>query len=140
MKILALDIGDRWTGTALSDALGMFAQPYKTIETTALNEFIKETITQEQIKTIIIGYPRTLRGTESEQTKKTKIIAAELNQSFPSIEWTFWDERLTSKQAEKLKKTKTKEEKRISHSIAAAFILTGYLEHLYFQKNQYNKH
>lgn len=134
MKILALDVGDRWTGTALSDALCMFAQPYQTIETTRLTVFIQEIINKEPIKTIVIGYPRTLRGTESEQTKKVKLIAEELKQSFPSIEWILWDERLTSKQAEKLKKTKTKEEKIISHSIAAAFILTGYLDYIHFQK------
>jgi len=134
MKILALDVGDRWTGTALSDVLCMFAQPYQTIETTRLTVFIQEIINKEPIKTIVIGYPRTLRGTESEQTKKVKLIAEELKQSFPSIEWILWDERLTSKQAEKLKKTKTKEEKIISHSIAAAFILTGYLDYIHFQK------
>lgn len=134
MKILALDIGDRWTGTALSDALCMFAQPYKTIETTTLNEFIREAIAKESIKTIVVGYPRTLRGTESEQTRKIKVIATALNQAFPSIEWVLWDERLTSKHAAKLKKTKTKEEKIVSHSIAAAFILTSYLDHLDFKK------
>ncbi len=134
MKILALDIGDRWTGSALSDALCMFARPYKTIETAKLKEFIKETIDQEPIKTIVIGYPQTLRGTESEQTRKIKTIATDLKQSFRLVNWIWWDERLTSKQAKKLKKTKTKEEKRFLHAIAAAFILTGYLEHLHFQK------
>jgi len=134
MKILALDIGDRWTGSALSDVLGMLARPYKTIKTANLKEFIIETRKQESINTIVIGYPQTLRGTESEQTKKTKTIATDLKQSFPTIDWVFWDERLTSKQAAKLKKTKTKEEKLLSHAIAAAFILTGYLEYLQFKK------
>jgi len=134
MKILALDIGDRWTGSALSDVLRMFARPYKTIETDKLKKFITETMDQEPIKTIVIGYPQTLRGTESEQTRKIKTIATDLKQSFKLVNWVWWDERLTSKQAKKLKKIKTKEEKRLSHSIAAAFILTGYLEHLHFQK------
>jgi len=134
MKILALDIGDRWTGSALSDPLGMFAHPHKTVQTENLKKFIKKTIDEEQVKTIVIGYPRTLRGTESEQTKKIKIIAVSLEQSFNSINWVMWDERFTSKQAAKLKKVKNKEEKRLLHAIAAAFILTGYLEHLYFRK------
>jgi len=33
MKTLGLDVGNVWTGTALSDSLGMFAQPHKTVET-----------------------------------------------------------------------------------------------------------
>ncbi len=134
MKILALDIGDRWTGSALSDPLCMFARPYKTVQTAELKEFIKKIIDQEQIKTIVVGYPQTLRGTESEQTKKIKTIAVDLEQSFSSMNWIMWDERFTSKQAAKLKKVKSKEEKRLLHAIAAAFILTGYLEHLYFKK------
>ena len=134
MKILALDIGDRWTGSALSDPLCMLARPHKTVQTATLKEFIKETIDQEQIKTIVIGYPQTLRGTESEQTKKIKAIAVDLEQSFSGVDWIMWDERFTSKQAEKLKKVKSKEEKRLLHAIAAAFILTGYLDHLYFKK------
>ena len=138
MKILALDIGDRWTGSALSDPLCMFAHPYKTVQTVELKEFIKKIIDQEQVKTIVIGYPQTLRGTESEQTKKIITIAADLEQSFSTIDWVMWDERFTSKQAKKLKKVKNKEEKRLLHTIAAAFILTGYLDHLYFKKETIN--
>jgi len=62
------------------------------------------------------------------------MLSADLKKSFQLVNWVWWDERLTSKQAKKLKKTKTKEEKRLLHAIAAAFILTGYLEHLHFQK------
>lgn len=135
MKILALDIGDQWTGSALSDPLCIFAQPHKTVQTGLLKPFIQELIEQENIKTVVIGYPQTLRGTQSEQTKKIMKIAKNLEQSFQAIKWVLWDERFTSKQAEKFKKPKKKEQKGLSHSIAAALILTGYLEHLYFKKN-----
>jgi len=132
-KILALDIGDQWTGTALSDQLGFTAKPYGTVPTKELDDFIARTIEKEQLKSIVIGYPITLRGTESEQTKKITAKKKQLEMLFPSVSWQLWDERLTSKQAAEIKKAKTKQEKIESHSIAAAVILRSYLEYLYQQ-------
>ncbi len=134
MKILALDIGDRWIGSALSDPIGFFASPYQTVELPKLNTFLTDTIAKEEIQTIIIGYPKTLRGTESEQTKKVVAHAERLKAAFPEINFVLWDERLSSQQAAKLKQAKTKEDKLKSHSIAAAFILMTYLDFLNMQK------
>lgn len=134
MKILALDIGDRWIGVAISDALGMFARPLTTVEAHQLNDFLAKTLEQEPVKTVVVGYPKTLRGTESEQTKKIVATADQLKQQFTAVAWVLWDERMTSKQAGQLKKTKTKEEKLKSHALAAAFILQSYLDYLHMQK------
>ncbi len=128
MKILALDIGDRHTGIAISDALAIVARPLTTVSTTKLQAFIQELLIKEKIVTIVIGYPKTLRGTISEQTKKIEIVKEELSKQFPIVEWVLWDERLTSKQAARLKKIQTKEDKLQSHAIAAALILSSYLE------------
>lgn len=128
MKILALDLGDKHVGTAISDALGMFARPYQTTSADQLTAFLTQLFTKETIETIIIGYPRTLRGTKSEQTLKVEQHKLELEQLFPEKKFIFWDERLTSKSAEQHKKIKTKEDKLNSHSIAAAIILSGYLD------------
>ncbi len=70
MKIAALDLGDRWIGTAISDASCILARPLKTIEKDTLFVFIEHLLQDEKISEIVIGYPKTLRGTESEQTKK----------------------------------------------------------------------
>jgi len=139
MKILALDIGDRWTGVAISDALGMFARPLTTVESHQLNTFLTTTLAQEPINTVVVGYPKTLRGTESEQTKKIVAFTEQLKKQFSSVAWVLWDERLTSKQAEQLKRTKTKEEKQKSHALAAAFILQSYLDYLDMQKPNLQK-
>lgn len=135
MKILGLDIGDRWTGVAISDELGMFARPYNTIETQHLSDFLKKIITEESISTVVVGYPKTLKGTESEQTQKIIRIMEQLKKKFPKTTWQLWDERLTSQQASKIKKARTKEEKRESHSIAAALILGSYLDRLAYKRN-----
>ncbi len=128
MKILALDIGDAWTGTALSDALGMFAKPYQTAQTENLSSFLNDLFAKERIQTIVIGYPRTMRGTSSDQTKKVEDAKIKLEKEFPNKQFLLWDERLSSKRADALKKAHTKEDKIKSHSIAAAFILESYLQ------------
>ncbi|HLJ31904.1 MAG TPA: Holliday junction resolvase RuvX [Candidatus Babeliales bacterium] len=135
MKILALDIGDRWTGVAISDPLGILPRPYDTIKTTELFTSLEKIIQKERIGTIVVGLPTTMRGTESDQTKKVIAMSETLKNLFPSLEWKMWDERLTSKQAASLKSTKTKDDKLRSHAIAAAIFLSSYLEYKRFHEN-----
>lgn len=129
MKILALDIGDRWTGVAISDPLGILPRPYDTFKTYELTSQLEKTIIKENVSTIVVGLPTTLRGTESEQTKKVREIVDNLKVHFPTISWQFWDERFTSKQAAGMKSIKTKDDKLKSHAIAAAIFLSTYLEY-----------
>ncbi|HSW74112.1 MAG TPA: Holliday junction resolvase RuvX [Candidatus Limnocylindria bacterium] len=135
MKIIALDIGDVHTGIAISDALGILARPLTTVPAPTLTSFLTDLFQQEQISTALVGYPKTLRGTISDQTKKVEVTKQELEQTFPTITWLFWDERLSSKRADTLKKNISKEEKLLSHARAAAFILTSYLDYRHFHAN-----
>lgn len=135
MKIAALDIGDQWTGVALSDSLGLLARPHETVETAQLAQYMNMIFDREPISHVVIGYPKTLKGQLSEQTKKVEAFAETLKKQFPIIEWILWDERLSSKRAESHKKNRSKEEKIRSHSVAAAFILDSYLSYLHMQKN-----
>lgn len=127
MKVLALDIGDKWTGIAISDATGMIARPYDTAETSHLEVILTDIFNKEPISKIVVGHPKTLRGTESDQTRKTITYKKKLESLYPDKKWILWDERLSSKQASSLKKTRTKNEKKRSHAIAAALILETYL-------------
>ncbi|MEX0939842.1 MAG: Holliday junction resolvase RuvX [Candidatus Babeliales bacterium] len=133
-RILCLDLGDEWTGAALSDPVGFTAKPFATVPTGQLEDFIVKAMQQENVMEVVIGYPITLRGTESLQTKKVVNKKEELEKAFPTVTFHLWDERLTSQKAQMLKKAKTKEEKLQSHSIAAAFILQSYLDYLYQKK------
>jgi putative Holliday junction resolvase len=135
MKLLALDLGDQWTGIAISDSLLFTAKPYRAVATNALNKTLSQIIAAELIKTIIIGLPITLKATESAQTSKVRTMKEKLEAAFPAINFILWDERLTSKQAAELKRVRTKEEKLHQHAIAAAFILQSYLDYLQYQKN-----
>lgn len=132
MKILALDLGDVWTGTALSDALKMFAKPYQTVKTQALIPFLEATFKEQKISTVVVGYPKTLKGTESDQTRKIVTHKEQLEKLFSSVAWVLWDERMTSKQAQVIHNKK--DDKQKVHSIAAALILETYL--LYLQIHQ----
>lgn len=133
MRILALDLGDVWVGTALSDPLKITASPYETVKRGDLDSFLKKIFTEQMIEIVVVGYPKTMgQGTESEQTKKIVAMKEQLEQTFSKVRWVLWDERLSSKRADQLRKGYSKEDKIKSHSIAAAFILQGYLDHLAF--------
>ena len=135
MKIIALDIGDRWTGIAISDPLGILARPYTTVKSNELIPFLETTLTKETISMIVVGLPTTMRGTQSDQTKKIIETTQDLEKTFPTVQWKLWDERLTSKMAAKIKSAKTKEEKLHSHAVAAALILSSYLEYKRMNEN-----
>lgn len=128
MRILALDVGNAWTGTALSDPLKMFAKPYTTVARAELETFLETCIPEQKVDTVVVGYPKTMRGTESQQTKETIELKEKLEKKFNSIKWILWDERLSSKQATTIKRPKNKADKLEQHSIAAAIILQTYLQ------------
>ncbi len=124
---MALDLGDAWVGTALTDPLRFFAKPYKTVATDQLETFLQETFAKEKISIVVVGYPKTMQGTESDQTRLVVATKEKLEAMFPAQQWVLWDERLSSKQARTMKNPKNKAEKLEQHSIAAAIILGSYL-------------
>lgn len=130
-KILALDVGDKRIGVAVSDPFGFSGTPLGTL----LNnkEFFKkleEIINQYKPTKIVIGLPLTLSGEEGEQAKKTKNFAKNLQKHFPHIPIEFEDERFTTDIAEErlslLLKSKKKKKQKLD-SISAVVILESYL-------------
>jgi len=133
MRILALDYGSKRIGVALSDELGLTAQPLTTIHRTNRTKdlaVIAGYVEDYAVETIVIGYPRRLDGTEGIQCEKVnrfiKLLADVV--SVPIIPW---DETLTSWEAESLlgeANVKTRKRKGIVDMIAAALILQHYLD------------
>lgn len=130
MKVMALDLGDAWVGTALTDALRFFSKPYKTVAAADLETFLQDVFRQEKVSIVVVGYPKTMQGNESDQTRLVVTTKEKLEHMFSEQTWVLWDERLSSKQARMLKNPKNKEEKLQQHSIAAAIILESYLPYL----------
>ena len=69
MRILALDLGDVWVGTALSDPLGIGCRPLQTVMRTDLVSFLKTALTQYQVGKVLVGLPLSARSEENEQSK-----------------------------------------------------------------------
>ena len=135
-KYLALDIGDQWIGVAISDSLGMFARPYTTIRRDELNSFLEKILSDEQITSIVIGLPKTMKGSDSPQTTSIRTLHMQLQEKFNLVTFVLWDERLTSQWAQQLSKNKkynqhstksAREDKIKEHARAAAYILDSFL-------------
>ena len=132
-RTLALDLGDVWVGTAISDVLGITCRPFETVKLPDLHTFLQRVIPEQGIGTIVVGHPKTMSGTSSNQTKRIEAMRSELEKHFPTVSWVWADERLSSQHAishqQNIKKQKrSKQSKNEVHSLAAAFILQGYLD------------
>jgi putative Holliday junction resolvase len=135
-RILAIDYGTKRIGIAISDPLGIFATPRGIIENgpRAIDE-IKALILSENVSTVIIGIPRTLRNTESEMTAQVIRFRDKLIKMLTplGVAVESRDERLTSMIAEtnirsrELPKMK-RENKSLRDEEAARILLQEYLD------------
>jgi putative holliday junction resolvase len=134
MRSLSLDLGEKWVGTALSDKAGIVCSPHKTMHIDVLTTFLEETLSNGEIGTVVVGYPLLLNGEVGTQAKIVSKIFDSLKEKFGSvknnlIDWVLWDESLSSHMATPIVESwkKNKNNKKKEHSVAAAFILQGYL-------------
>ena len=103
MRIGALDVGDKRIGIAVSDLLGITAQGISTYERTGKNDArnILEILSNYDVSKIVIGMPRNMNGTYGPQSEKVKLFALELSK-LSKVDIVFFDERLTTKAAERI--------------------------------------
>ena len=135
MRILCLDIGDKYIGVAVSDALGITAQGVGTLKRNNNDDDILEIIKMVQkynAEKIIVGLPKNMNGSLGPQGKKVIEFVDILKEKIeiPVIEW---DERLSTKSAEKILlegNVSRKKRKRVIDKVAAVFILQNYLDFL----------
>ena len=103
-RILALDLGSKTIGMAISDPLGITAQGLETLrrknKRTDLQR-LEEVIRQYEIAEIVLGYPLRLSGEKGRQAASAAAFAEELRRCF-ALPVHLWDERLTSVQANRL--------------------------------------
>jgi putative Holliday junction resolvase len=133
-KYLALDVGDVRIGVAKSDIMGMIATPLEVIDRrkTKAVKRVKELTELEGTKSIVVGIPKSLDGTEKRQAEKVREFIEKLKKEIPEVEIIEMDERLTTVSAEKMLNATTKknaiEKRKVVDKIAAAIILQAYLE------------
>ncbi len=135
-RLLGLDFGSKTVGVAVSDELGLTACGVTIIRRERENAW-KKTIAQiekiakeNQVKKIILGYPRHLDGTEGIRCEKT-IAFKEALEKRTGYFVVLWDERLTTVEADEIMIEKgivdREERKKYVDQIAASIILQDYM-------------
>ena len=133
-RLLGIDHGDSRIGLAISDELGSFAHPYRTLQSGArLLEEIRVIVEREKISGIVIGLPKNMDGTLGSSANKAKLFGEQLAQVVPSMKIVFWDERLTTREAQRALHAagkNTKQSKKMIDQVAAQILLQNYLDSL----------
>jgi putative Holliday junction resolvase len=131
---LALDVGKKRIGLAVSDELGWTAQGLETLERTRIRDDLarlKEVADRWSIETLLVGQPLHMSGEQSRQGEYTREFAARL-QEYLKLPVIFWDERLTSMEAERVLResgASLEKRKQAIDRMAAVLLLESYLEY-----------
>ena len=133
-RILAIDLGSKRVGLAMTDPLRMIASPYKTLPFRSDKQLIAIVLAVAEanaVETVVIGLPLHEDSTESEGSTRSRSFAAKLNRC--GIDTVLWDERYTSRDAEEsLRRCGLDRRKALAKidSIAASYILEDYLSEI----------
>ena len=131
-RIVALDVGDRRIGIAVSDPLGVTAQPIETYTRIGYgpdSRHIAEIARRYETDRILCGLPRNMDGTQGFQVEKVKEFAAKLEELGLVIE--YYDERVTTMLAESAlleANMRREDRKKKVDMVAAVVILQSYLD------------
>lgn len=132
-RIIAFDIGDKRIGVAASDSFNTYALPgttyFRTRSADADAQALADIVREKDAGLIVCGLPLNFDGSESVQTEKTRRFV-ELLKSKTTVPIVFEDERFTTMEAERVLiagGVRRENRKRSVDSIAASYILEGYL-------------
>ena len=132
-RIIALDLGSKRVGIAISDEIGILATPRGILRRQSYNKdatAVGELVEREQAERVIVGLPTGLSGQATEQTRRVERFAEMLASRLP-VPVELWDERLTTVMARQIRPSSTRTPIRDAESvdaIAAALILQSYLD------------
>lgn len=128
---MAIDLGTARTGVAVSDELGMLAQPWKTLPGgEAALEAVVSAAGEIQPARIIIGHPRNMDGSYGPAAEAAKAFAADLKTRV-SCPVDLWDERLTTVAAQRALREsgrKAKDQRGVVDQVAAQILLQSWLD------------
>jgi putative holliday junction resolvase len=132
-RVLALDLGKKRIGMALSDELGLTAQGLETLQRTNIREDlarISQLAVEKSVSLILMGNPLHMSGREGRQAEYARNFGERLR-SASGIPVEFWDERLTTVAAQRvLRESGISIEKRAKavDRLAAVILLESYLD------------
>jgi putative pre-16S rRNA nuclease len=131
---LGVDYGDVRIGLALSDELALLAHPAATLpndDATLAN--IRDLVIRKQVTGIVLGVPRNMNGTFGPSAEKAKKFGEELRKHLPDQRLIFWDERLTTAEAQRVLHGAGKNirsSRPVLDQVAAQILLQSYLDSL----------
>jgi putative holliday junction resolvase len=133
MRVLALDIGEKRIGVAVSDPSGTVATPLVVLDAARAfgdgRELVKLARDYEA-ELVVVGLPLSMDGTEGPQAKRVRSAAARLA-GFLQVPFDFFDERLSSAEASKSMASAgvSSRDRRVNvDMVAAAIFLQSYLD------------
>jgi putative Holliday junction resolvase len=132
---LGIDCGDSRFGIAATDPLGILAHPVETTDVRHADPIPRITtlVAQRGIRTLVVGLPLRMDGSEGTASAKARAFATQLQKQIPGVPVVFADETLTTAAAaEKLRAAgrKTKSHRAVIDQAAAVEILNGWMQTL----------
>ena len=138
-KIIALDVGEKTVGFAMSDGMRMIAQPVTTLKYAkfgVVRDALREMSQTEQASCFVVGLPLHMSGEMSKSADRSMSFAHQLEED-TGLPVLLWDERMTTVAAEnalfeqrqgRQKRASKKDIKEQIDNVAAALILQGVLD------------
>jgi putative Holliday junction resolvase len=129
---LGIDHGDARIGVAATDDFGILAHPVETIDRAKTDPVsrIAELVERRKIRTLVVGLPLRMDGSEGDSAAKVRAFADLLRERLPTIPMVFVDETLsTSAASAKLREAgrKARHQKAVIDQAAAVEILTTWM-------------
>lgn len=131
-RILAIDYGLKRTGLAWTDPDQIIATAVGTVETSVLWKELLRMFQEEEITSVLLGYPTRMDGSDTHATEPVRKFKQRLEKQFPNLPVMLWDERLTSKMASRALieggvPRKKRRNKSLLDQVAATLMLQEYL-------------
>lgn len=133
MRVLALDIGERRIGLAVSDPAGRVATPLKVLDARVVlgdASVLRRVLDDYEVERVVVGLPLTLSGDEGPQARIARKAGEKLAAWLP-VPVVYWDERLSSAEARRVLSesgVRDADKRGRVDMIAAAVFLQSYLD------------
>lgn len=137
MRWMGLDFGSKTVGVAVSDPLGLTAQPVEIVRRKSENKLrqtlarIEELIREYRVTELVLGFPKNMNNTLGERAAKS-LEFKEMLERRTGLPVVMWDERLTTVEAYQIMaetKVPRQDRKKYVDELAAMIILQGYLDY-----------
>ena len=130
MRVMALDVGEKTVGVAVSDELQMIASPRQTLRRDGGElDAVAALVAAEEIGEVVVGLPISLNGTLGPSAEKVLQFVDQLRERV-KVPVLTCDERLTTAEAEKMliaADTRRSKRRQVIDQVAATLILQNYL-------------